>query len=187
MFVQSSSNTKGILFMVSAIFCLSMMDGFTRYLTDYYNVIAINMFRYFFLFLFVILINSTKNKSVVYVAVETFNLYTNEKVVVVVAKELLSSVFCGPYVEESDLSDDKKQVPYKVVREFKGSELIGLKYEQLLAVASPAENAENAFQVIHGDFVSTEDGTGIVHIAPTFGVDDAQVAKDSNVPNAGKR
>jgi len=59
MFVQSSSNTKGILFMVSAIFCLSMMDGFTRYLTDYYNVIAINMFRYFFLFLFVILINST--------------------------------------------------------------------------------------------------------------------------------
>ena len=74
MFVQSSSNTKGILFMVSAIFCLSMMDGFTRYLTDYYNVIAINMFRYFFLFLFVILINSTKNKSVVYVSKSKFRL-----------------------------------------------------------------------------------------------------------------
>ena len=122
------------------------------------------------------------NKSVVYVAVETFNLYTNEKVVVVVAKELLSSVFSGPYVEVSDLSDDKKQIPYSVVQEFKGSELIGLRYNQLLPVASPAENAENAFQVIHGDFVSTEDGTGIVHIAPTFGADDAKVAKDSKVP-----
>ena len=122
------------------------------------------------------------NKSVVYVAVETFNLYTNEKVVVVVAKELLSSVFSGPYVEVSDLSDDKKQIPYSVVQEFKGSELIGLRYKQLLPVASPAENAENAFQVIHGDFVSTEDGTGIVHIAPTFGADDAKVAKDSKVP-----
>ncbi len=122
------------------------------------------------------------NKSVVYVAVETFNLYTNEKVVVVVAKELLSSVFSGPYVEVSDLSDDKKQIPYSVVQEFKGSVLIGLRYNQLLPLARPAENAENAFQVIHGDFVSTEDGTGIVHIAPTFGADDAKVAKDSNVP-----
>ena len=122
------------------------------------------------------------NKSVVYVAVETFNLYTNEMVVVVVAKELLSSVFSAPYVDVSDLSDDKKQVPYKVVQELKGSELIGLRYEQLLPIARPAENAENAFQVIHGDFVSTEDGTGIVHIAPTFGADDAKVAKDSNVP-----
>ena len=122
------------------------------------------------------------NKSVVYVAVETFNLYTKEKVIVVVAKELLSSVFSAPYVDVSDLSDDKKQVPYKVVQEFKGSELIGLRYKQLLPIASPAENAENAFQVIHGDFVSTEDGTGIVHIAPTFGADDAKVAKDSNVP-----
>jgi len=122
------------------------------------------------------------NKSVVYVAVETFNLYTNEKVIVVVAKELLSSVFSGPYVDVSDLSDDKKQIPYSVVQEFKGSELIGLRYNQLLPIASPAENAENAFQVIHGDFVSTEDGTGIVHIAPTFGADDAKVAKDSKVP-----
>ena len=122
------------------------------------------------------------NKSIVYVAVETFNLYTNEIVVVVVAKELLSNVFSAPYVDVSDLSDNKKQVPYKVVQEFKGSELIGLRYKQLLPIASPAENAENAFQVIHGDFVSTEDGTGIVHIAPTFGADDAKVAKDSNVP-----
>ena len=122
------------------------------------------------------------NKSVIYVAVETFNLYTNEMVVVVVAKELLSSVLSAPYVDISDLSDDKKQVPYKVVQEFKGSELIGLRYKQLLPIASPAENAENAFQVIHGDFVSTENGTGIVHIAPTFGADDAKVAKDSNVP-----
>ena len=76
------------------------------------------------------------NKSVVYVAVETFNLYTNEMVVVVVAKELLSSVFSAPYVDVSDLSDDKKQVSYKVVQEFKGSELIGLRYKQLLPIAS---------------------------------------------------
>ena len=122
------------------------------------------------------------NKNVVYIAVDTFNLYTKKKVVVVLAKELLKKVFSSPYIELSGLVDDKKQVTYKVIKEFLGSELIGLKYEQLLPIASPAENSENAFQVIHGDFVSTEDGTGIVHIAPTFGADDAKVAKDSNVP-----
>ena len=122
------------------------------------------------------------NKNVVYIVVDTFNLYTKKKVVVVLAKELLKKVFSSPYIELSGLVDDKKQVTYKVIKEFLGSELIGLKYEQLLPIASPAENSENAFQVIHGDFVSTEDGTGIVHIAPTFGADDAKVAKDSNVP-----
>ena len=70
-----SSNTKGILFIVSAIFCLSLMDGFTRYLTDYYNVITINMFRYFFLFLFVITINSIGNKSVIIVSRVSIKLY----------------------------------------------------------------------------------------------------------------
>ena len=122
------------------------------------------------------------NKNVVYIAVDTFNLYTKKKVVVVLAKELLKKVFSSPYIELTGLVDDKKKFTYKVIKEFLGSELIGLKYEQLLPIASPAENSENAFQVIHGDFVSTEDGTGIVHIAPTFGADDAKVAKDSNVP-----
>jgi isoleucyl-tRNA synthetase len=70
----------------------------------------------------------------------------------------------------------------EIIKEFKGSDLVGLKYEQLLPYALPYENAENAFQVIPGDFVTTEDGTGIVHIAPTFGADDAKVAKDAGVP-----
>ena len=69
-----SSNTKGILFIIAAVSCLSVMDGVTRYLTDYYNVIAINMFRYFFLFLFVISINSTGNKSVILVSKSKFKL-----------------------------------------------------------------------------------------------------------------
>ena len=69
-----SSNTKGIIFIVSAIFCLSLMDGFTRYLTDYYNVITINMFRYFFLFLFVISINSIGNKSVIIVSKSKYKI-----------------------------------------------------------------------------------------------------------------
>ena len=67
-----SSNSRGIIFMVSAIFCLSLMDGFTRYLTDYYNVITINMFRYFFLFSFVILLSSQKHKSIIYVSKTKF-------------------------------------------------------------------------------------------------------------------
>ena len=122
------------------------------------------------------------NKNVTYISVETLNLYTNKKIVVVLAKELLEKVFSDPYVEESRLNNDKKQVRYKVTQEFKGSKLIGLRYKQLLPIVSPAENVEAAFRVIHGDFVSTEDGTGIVHIAPTFGADDAKVAKESNVP-----
>lgn len=75
-----------------------------------------------------------------------------------------------------------KAVPGEIVKEFKGSDLVGLRYEQLLPYAQPYENAENAFQVIPGDFVTTEDGTGIVHIAPTFGADDAQVAREAGVP-----
>ena len=72
--INISSNSKGILFIVAAISCLSLMDGFTRYLTDYYNVIAINMFRYFFLFLFVISINSIPNRSIVLVSKSKFKI-----------------------------------------------------------------------------------------------------------------
>ena len=72
--INISSNSKGILFIVAAISCLSLMDGFTRYLTDYYNVIAINMFRYFFLFLFVIFVNSTPNKSIILVSQSKFKV-----------------------------------------------------------------------------------------------------------------
>ena len=80
------------------------------------------------------------------------------------------------------LKSFKNKIPYQIVNEFKGADLVGIRYEQLLPYALPYENAENAFQVIPGDFVTTEDGTGIVHTAPTFGADDAKVAKDAGVP-----
>ncbi|GIJ94350.1 isoleucine--tRNA ligase [Capnocytophaga stomatis] len=75
-----------------------------------------------------------------------------------------------------------KKIPYQILAEFKGSDLEGTTYEQLIPWFSPAENADQAFRVITGDFVTTEDGTGIVHIAPTFGADDARVAKENGIP-----
>ena len=94
------------------------------------------------------------------------------------------------HIEGTNVSTDefdnvlvkKQQIPYKIIAEFKGSDLVGIQYEQLLPYALPHENADKAFRVIPGDFVTTEDGTGIVHIAPTFGADDAKVAKEAGVP-----
>ena len=111
-----------------------------------------------------------------YVAVKSFNQYTFEPTVVVMAKALVGKWFKP---ENAELSFDEynagdKKIPYQVVAEFKGAELVGTKYEQLMPYAQPDGEG---FKVIAGDFVSTEDGTGIVHIAPTFGADDARVAK----------
>ena len=111
-----------------------------------------------------------------YVAVKSFNQYTFEPTVVIMAKELVGKWF-NP--ENTELSFDEynagdKKIPYEIVAEFKGAELVGTKYEQLMPYAQPDGDG---FQVIAGDFVSTEDGTGIVHLAPTFGADDARVAK----------
>lgn len=119
-----------------------------------------------------------------YVLVKSFNQYTHQPINVVVAKPLLSKQFSGKYeqAEELNYTEGDKKIPFVIAQEFVGSDLVGLEYEQLLPYALPYENAENAFKVIPGDFVTTEDGTGIVHIAPTFGQDDAQVAKDANVP-----
>ncbi len=122
-----------------------------------------------------------------YVLVKSFNQYTHAPINVVLAKNLVGKQFSGKYeaVEaEADLTynEGDKKIPFFVSKEYVGKDLVGLNYEQLLPYALPHENAENAFQVIAGDFVTTEDGTGIVHIAPTFGQDDAQVAKDANVP-----
>ena len=75
-----------------------------------------------------------------------------------------------------------KKIPYQITEGFKGSALVGIRYEQLLPFVLPYENADQAFQVVAGNFVTTEDGTGIVHIAPTFGSDDAMVAKEFGVP-----
>jgi isoleucyl-tRNA synthetase len=123
-----------------------------------------------------------------YVLVETFNQYTFEKMNIVLAKNLVGKQLSGKYILEddenqlADYTQESKKIPYKVVKEFVGADLVGIQYEQLLPYALPAETPEEAFRVISGDFVTTEDGTGIVHIAPTFGADDAQVAKDAGVP-----
>lgn len=127
-------------------------------------------------------------KKIEYVLVKTFNQYTFLPVNVILAKALVEKQFTGKYekAESADLSydssDAKAKIPYFIVNEFTGADLVGITYEQLLPYALPHENADQAFRVIAGDFVTTEDGTGIVHIAPTFGQDDAMVAKEAGVP-----
>ncbi len=116
-----------------------------------------------------------------YVAVQSYNGYTGEKITVVLAKALLYTHF-NKKAEGIALEDYKpgdKLIPFKVIAEYKGPELVGMEYEQLIPWVNPGEGA---FRVIPGDYVTTEDGTGIVHIAPTFGADDAQVAKAAGIP-----
>ncbi|MDR3269475.1 MAG: isoleucine--tRNA ligase [Tannerella sp.] len=117
-----------------------------------------------------------------YVAVQSYNPYTYEPVTVVLAKDLVKNYF-HPQAGELPLADYKpgdKLIPYKIVEtEYAGAELAGMTYEQLIPWFNPGEGA---FRVISDDFVTTEDGTGIVHIAPTFGADDARVAKSFGVP-----
>ena len=123
-----------------------------------------------------------------YQIIHSFNRYTHEPIGVVVAKELVSKVFSGPYAavssENSIASYDRsgKNIPFEVIGSLKGSELTDLEYEQLLPYALPMESPESAFRIIPGDFVTVEDGTGVVHIAPTFGADDAEVAKKAGIP-----
>ncbi len=127
----------------------------------------------------------TVGPKIEYVLVETYNQYTFEPMNVILAKKLVNYQFSGKYnrvEEKSELLDYKsgdKKIPYYVIKEFKGADLVGITYEQLLPYALPNDNPENAFRVIAGDFVTTEDGTGIVHTAPTFGADDALVAKQA--------
>ena len=119
--------------------------------------------------------------NITYLAVQTYNPYTGIPMTAVVGKDLLHTYF-NPKAAELALEDYKpgdKLVPFKVVGEWKGSDLVGMKYQQLIPWVNPGEGA---FQVISGDFVTTEDGTGIVHIAPTFGADDNRVAKAFGVP-----
>jgi isoleucyl-tRNA synthetase len=125
--------------------------------------------------------------KIIYVQVLSFNQYTHLPINVVLAKNLLGYQFGGKYqavenLQELVYAEGDKHIPYLVKSEFVGSELIGLKYHQLLPYAMPMDSPEEAFRVIAGDFVTTEDGTGIVHIAPTFGADDMRVAKEAGVP-----
>ncbi|NDV81951.1 isoleucine--tRNA ligase [Bacteroides sp. 51] len=116
-----------------------------------------------------------------YVAVQSYNAYTGAPITVLLAKALMNVHF-NPKAAELVLEDYKqgdKLIPFKVIAEYKGTDLVGMEYEQLIPWVNPGEGA---FRVIQGDYVTTEDGTGIVHIAPTFGADDAQVAKAAGVP-----
>ncbi len=126
----------------------------------------------------------TVGPKIDYVLVKTFNQYTFELINVVLAKALVGKQFAKKYAEGTDedfanYTPETKIIPYQILAEFKGADLVGIKYEQLLQYALPYQNPENAFRVISGDFVTTEDGTGIVHTAPTFGADDAKVAKEA--------
>jgi len=128
----------------------------------------------------------TVGPKIDYVLVETYNQYTFKPINVILGKALVNKQFSGKNnVQVEDKSallnykDGDKKIPYYVVKEFKGKDLVGIKYEQLLPYALPNDHPENAFRVISGDFVTIEDGTGIVHTAPTFGADDALVAKQA--------
>jgi len=127
----------------------------------------------------------TVGPKIDYVLVKTFNQYTFEPVNVILAKNLVGKQFTKVYFESEETADfdnfksGDKKIPFQILKEFKGLDLVGIKYEQLLPYTLPYQNPENAFRVISGDFVTTEDGTGIVHTAPTFGADDAKVAKEA--------
>jgi isoleucyl-tRNA synthetase len=127
----------------------------------------------------------TVGPKIDYVLVQTFNQYTFELVKVILAKNLVGKQFGKGFFASTETTDFEnfkagdKNIPFKILAECKGSDLVGIRYEQLMPLALPYQNPENAFRVIAGDFVTTEDGTGIVHTAPTFGADDAKVAKEA--------
>ena len=128
----------------------------------------------------------TVGPKIEYVLVDTFNQYTFEPTKVILAKKLIEKQFGGKNNFEvttsealSSYSSGDKKIPFYVVKEFVGKDLIDIKYEQILDYGCEFENKQDAFRVIAGDFVTTEDGTGIVHTSPTFGADDALVAKQA--------
>ena len=129
----------------------------------------------------------TVGPKIEYVLVSTFNQYTFEPINVILAKKLVGKQFAGKnnfQVEDlntlNDYNSGDKKIPFYVIKEFIGKDLVDIRYEQILDYCLPNDNPEDAFRVIAGDFVTTEDGTGIVHTAPTFGADDAIVAKQAS-------
>ena len=123
----------------------------------------------------------TIGKKIEYSRISTFNPYTKEKQEIVIATDLISEYF-KQEDENMDNEPIEKSLPWSIISNHSGKEFIGLRYEPLLNYAEPYEGSENAFKIIPGNFVTTQDGTGIVHTAPTFGADDAQVAKEFGVP-----
>ncbi|CAN5207846.1 hypothetical protein BH23BAC2_BH23BAC2_13380 [soil metagenome] len=126
----------------------------------------------------------TVGPKIEYVSVKTYNQYTFEPITIVVAKVLAEKQFDKKFVkveneEALKVFTEGDKIPYFIDKSYSGKELVGLRYEQLMPYVQPFNNPENAFRVIAGDFVTTEDGTGIVHTSPTFGADDAMVAKQA--------
>lgn len=126
----------------------------------------------------------TVGEKIRYVQVNTFNSYTHKPVSVVLAKDLLSRYFSekNKDLKLEDYKPGDKAIPWQVVQDFAGKDLVGIKYHQLMPYTQPLQDADKAFEVISGDFVTTEDGTGVVHTAPTFGADDFRVAKQNGIP-----
>ena len=120
-------------------------------------------------------------KKINYVKVKTFNPYTYKPITVILAKELLNKYFPEKNAELKleDYEKGQKKIPFEITNGFTGKELEGISYEQLLFYAQPDDG--DAFKVLIGDFVTTEDGTGIVHLAPSFGADDFKVARENGI------
>ena len=120
-------------------------------------------------------------KDIIYIKVQSFNPYSGAPITVIIARELLNAMFpeSNAGLDFSEYRPGDKKIPFKVTGECTGADLQGINYEQLIDWVNPGEGA---FRVLTGDFVTTEDGTGIVHIAPTFGSDDYRVAKENGVP-----
>ena len=131
----------------------------------------------------------TVGPKISYAVVHTFNQYTFEPIRVLLAEKLISKQFGKKYVQAENqaalnaYSQVDKTIPFLITQQIKGVDLVGIRYKQLWNLSPlPYENAQDAFRIITGDFVTTEDGTGIVHTAPTFGADDAKVAKEATPP-----
>lgn len=131
----------------------------------------------------------TVGPKISYAIVHTFNQYTFEPIRVLLAEKLISKQFGKKYVQAENqaalnaYSQGDKTIPFLITQQIKGADLVGIRYKQLWNQSPlPYENAQDAFRIITGDFVTTEDGTGIVHTAPTFGADDAKVAKEATPP-----
>lgn len=123
-------------------------------------------------------------EKISYALVDTFNPYTHKPVRVVMANDLLGKYFSAKNKDlaPGDYKPGDKAIPYKVIKTFAGKDLVGVQYEQLMPYAQPLYDADRAFRVVAGDFVTTEDGTGIVHSSPTFGADDFRISKQQGIP-----
>ena len=130
----------------------------------------------------------TISKKINYVVIDTFNLYTEKPIRVLLAKDLINKVFDNKFVEINSSKDlllksTEKKIPFLIINQVKGDRLIDVRYEKIWEDAPlPNDNHENAYRVISGDFVTTDEGTGIVHTAPTFGSDDALAASQASPP-----